>query len=1180
MTSTVAPCLERRANLELRLVGAVFLLGLAAALAGCGGSGSGAGAGASTNASSSSSSSSAQGLHAPQLQSIALAPPDASVAAGFTHQFTATGIYADNSRQDISSTVTWSSADAGVASISNTAGTAGLAAAVSPGSTTITASLGGISGTTTLTVTAATLVSVGVTPASSSVAAGLTHQLTATGVYSDNSTHDLTASVAWSSADTTVAAVSNSAGANGLVTAVSPGSTTITATMGGISGTTTMTVTGATLVSVGVTPASPMMAKGLTRQFTATGVYSDNSTHDLTASVAWSSSDTTIATIGNTTGASGLVSAVAPGTTTIQATVGGLSGTTILSVTAAALVSIGMTPTSPSIANGTSQQLTATGTYTDNSTQNLTTSVTWSSSDTTIAAVSNATGFNGLTTTLKQGVVTVTAALGGVSGSTTLTVTPATLESIAVTPTSSSIANGTSHTFIATGTYTDNSTQNLTASVAWSSSDATIATVSNAAGSSGLATTLKQGSVTITAALGSVSGSTILTVTPGALVSIAVTPTSSSIANGTSQQFTATGTYTDNSTQNLTTSVTWSSSDATIAAVSNAAGSAGLATTLKQGSVTVAAALGSVSGSTTLTVTPATLVSIAVTPTNPSIANGTSQQFTATGTYTDGSTQNLTTSVTWSSSDTTIATVSNAASSHGLATTLKGGLLTIKAALGSASGSTALTVTQSTGTPPSAWSAVIPLAVNPISVANLPNGKLLMWSAYEQFVFEGDIGQASGQTYTALFDPSTGASTEQLVTATGADMFCPGIAVLPDGRVLANGGSSSPKTSIYSAASNAWSVAAEMNVPRGYQGDTLLSNGAVLTLGGSWSGGLGGKTGEIWTAAGGWKLATGIPETNVIGPDPQGIYRGDNHLWLFAASNASVFHAGPSAQMNWITTSGAGSIQSAGNRGADPYSINGNAVLFDVGKILKVGGAQAYAQPSSGTVYATNSAYLIDITAGPGAAVHVTQLPSMNYRRAFSNSVVLPNGQVVVVGGQSIPQPFTDTAAVLVPEIWDPATSTFTKLSPMQTPRTYHSTAILLPDGRVFVGGGGQCGDPCAENHLNAEIFTPPYLLNSNGTPATRPVIVSAPQQVLLGGTLAVTTQDPVTGFVLMRLSAVTHTVSNDQRRIPLRIASTSGSSYTLSVPSDPGVALPGYYMLFAMNSAGTPSVASTVQIH
>ncbi len=498
---------------------------------------------------------------------------------------------------------------------------------------------------------------------------------------------------------------------------------------------------------------------------------------------------------------------------------------------------------------------------------------------------------------------------------------------------------------------------------------------------------------------------------------------------------------------------------------------------------------------------------------------------------------------------------------------------------------------------PSSWTPVISLPVTPIAIANLPNGNLLMWSAFEPYTYEGDIGAAAGQTYTGVFNPTTQQSTDVLVTNTGADMFCPGTAVLPDGRVLVNGGSSSPKTSIYSPATNTWSISGEMNLPRGYEADTLLSTGTlsngvlsgvqVLTLGGSWSGGEGNKSGEVWNSStGSWTVLSGVPETNIVGPDPQGIYRGDNHLWMFAQSGGYVFQAGPSAQMNWITTSGAGTITSAGDRGTDPYSINGNAVLYDVGKILKVGGAPAY-QQSTGTTYATNSAYLIDISAGPGTTPLVTQLTPMSYQRAFSNSVVLPNGNVVVIGGQSIPEPFTDSAAILVPEIWDPNTQQFSFLNPMQTPRTYHSTAILLPDGRVFVGGGGQCGTGCPQNHLTAEILTPPYLLNANGSAATRPALIAASTSTsaTLGGTIAAGTTGQVASFVLMRLSATTHTVNNDQRRIPLSISSTtalSGGSYayTLKMPSaDPGVVLPGYYMLFALNSSGVPSVSTTIQI-
>jgi hypothetical protein len=194
--------------------------------------------------------------------------------------------------------------------------------------------------------------------------------------------------------------------------------------------------------------------------------------------------------------------------------------------------------------------------------------------------------------------------------------------------------------------------------------------------------------------------------TPKTLVAITVTPANPSIAQGSVQQFAATGTFSDNSIQDLTTSVVWSSSASSVATISNQAGTNGRATSLAAGATTITAASGGISGFTTLTVTAATLVSIAVLPVNPSIAVGSTQQFSATGTFSDTTTQDLTASVTWSSSATSVATISNAAGSNGKATAVAAGTTTITATLavtrpapGSVSGSTGLTVAAGGGQP-------------------------------------------------------------------------------------------------------------------------------------------------------------------------------------------------------------------------------------------------------------------------------------------------------------------------------------------------------------------------------------------------------------------------------------------------------------------------------------------------
>jgi large repetitive protein len=469
------------------------------------------------------------------------------------------------------------------------------------------------------------------------------------------------------------------------------------------------------------------------------------------------------------------------------------------------------------------------------------------------------------------------------------------------------------------------------------------------------------------------------------------------------------------------------------------------------------------------------------------------------------------------------------------------------------------------GTPGKAiWAAPIILPLVPAAAASLPNGKVMFWSADSRTSFGG-----SGSTYTAFLDPVTKETSELLVTATGHDMFCPGTTNLADGRILVNGGIDSGKTSIYDVGLGGWVKGPVMNIPRGYNANTLLWDESVFTLGGSWSGGSGNKHAEVWSETGGWKRLTGVPVTSAVTADPNGIYRADNHMWLVPVGNGRVLHVGPSVHMNWIDTAGNGAISPAGDRGDDVDSMSGNAVMYDAGKILKVGGSTAY-----NDVEANSNAYVIDTNGG----LNVRKLKPMAYARAFHNSVVLPNGQVVVVGGQTRPVPFSDDRSVLAAELWDPNTEEFTTLPAMAVPRNYHSVALLLPDGTVISAGGGLCGG-CSTNHADAQVLTPPYLLNEDGTLADRPVITSAPSQVGYGSSAPVTTGSPVAAFSLVRMGSTTHTVNNDQRRIALAFQTTGENAYSLSIPTNPGIALPGVYMLFAMDASGVPSVAKTVRV-
>ena len=266
-----------------------------------------------------------------------------------------------------------------------------------------------------------------------------------------------------------------------------------------------------------MTPANPTSIKSTTRQFIATGTYSDSTTQVLTNSptITWASSNTSKAIISNSAGSRGLASTIAPGTTTISATVSGITGSTTLTVIAASLASITVTPNSTSVALGFTRTFLAIGTYTDGSTQDLSTQATWDSTAPNVAIISNATGSQGLASSLTTGSTVISATLGTVTGTSTLTVTPAALVGpIVVTPSTPTVTRGNTQQFTAMGDYSDGSTQDITASVTWASSNGSAATVSNASGSEGLLTAVATGATTLSATLGWLSGSTNVTVVP------------------------------------------------------------------------------------------------------------------------------------------------------------------------------------------------------------------------------------------------------------------------------------------------------------------------------------------------------------------------------------------------------------------------------------------------------------------------------------------------------------------------------------------------------------------------------------------------------------------------------------------------------------------------------------------
>jgi uncharacterized protein YjdB len=605
------------------------------------------------------------------LASIAVSG-GSSLAAGSTEQLTAQGTYSDSTTGSLTTQATWQSSDATVATVSN----AGLLTALKAGTVTITATMGSVSGTASVVVNAASVSSITISPALFSIASGQNQQLTAQAVYPDGTSQDVTSQATWSSSATNVATVSGT----GLVSGVSAGTSTITATLGSVSRTAVATVTTAQLNSIIVTPSTASIATGQTQAFAANGIFSDGSSTDITNSVIWTSSAINFATIDPT----GLATGVSAGTATVTATSGTVSGTASLTVTAAVLNSIDIAPDDQYIPIGGQFPLVLTGSYSDNTTQTLTNAV-WSSSDPTIASVDPVSGVVTGVSDSNGNPVTITATADGMSNTTSVYITAAVAESLTLTPTTASIASGTTQQYSVDAIYSDGSIQPLTAGLSWASSSASTASIS----ALGLATGIAAGQSTITVTYGSMSATATLTVTPATLTSIVVTPVTTVVGVKGNVQFTATGVFTDNSTQDLSSQAAWSSSVASVALISNT----GLATGLSAGATTITANYGGLSGSATLNVSTATLISITVTPANPIVPPHSKIQMTATGNFSDGSHLVLS-GVSWRTSSAKYAMVSGS----GVVRTKKSSnkVVPVSASLNGITGTTQLTITSMT----------------------------------------------------------------------------------------------------------------------------------------------------------------------------------------------------------------------------------------------------------------------------------------------------------------------------------------------------------------------------------------------------------------------------------------------------------------------------------------------------
>jgi len=449
------------------------------------------------------------------------------------------------------------------------------------------------------------------------------------------------------------------------------------------------------------------------------------------------------------------------------------------------------------------------------------------------------------------------------------------------------------------------------------------------------------------------------------------------------------------------------------------------------------------------------------------------------------------------------------------------------------------------------WAAPITWPVLAIHAALLPNGHVLSW------------GRSDRQPSIWTPPATVGGAGTFVSTPETSDYFCSGQTFLPDGRILIAGGHSGTNSlgirnsAIFNFATNTFTAGPLMQNGRWYPTNTTLASGEVVTMSGGDTIQQRNLIPEVYQANGTWRV---LSTASLYLP---------YYPMNFVTPTGTVFAAGPAQTTYFLDPTGTGHW-TAGPTSHVASRDYGSAVMYDVGKIFLVGGGDP----------PTATAEVIDINAGTGIWRTVA---SMAVARRQMNATILADGKVLVTGGTNASgfNTLPSNAAVLAAELWDPATEAWTTLARMTHYRVYHSTALLLPDGRVLSVGSGQPAATGLTDDFTAEIFTPPYLYNADGTLAARPTISSAPTTLAYNQqfTLQMPAATTVNKVMWISLASVTHSYNENQRAMKLTFTGSGTTALTVTAPSRAALAPPGYYMLFIIDGHGVPSVAKIIHI-
>ncbi|GLW31142.1 galactose oxidase-like domain-containing protein [Actinoplanes regularis] len=465
------------------------------------------------------------------------------------------------------------------------------------------------------------------------------------------------------------------------------------------------------------------------------------------------------------------------------------------------------------------------------------------------------------------------------------------------------------------------------------------------------------------------------------------------------------------------------------------------------------------------------------------------------------------------------------------------------------------------------WSPVVDTPVVPVFQAVLPNGKVLIWDS---------VGDNAAETYpdhsftrAMVWNPAD--NTYKRVDLQGSNLFCAGFAHLGNGNILVAGGNANAaldgtvRTYVFDWRTETWTRGNDMAAARWYPSVAETANGEEVIIGG------GPATAEVYQTDGAIRALNGFTQYSAriypfLGSRP------DTQLGLFGPYDAGYT----------INTAGDGVITATSTRDGLAREY-GSFATYNIGKSLVVGGGKTTEEGI--TNVPTRTAVVVDSKTGQNLSVASTG--SMATGRRQLNATLLADGSVLATGGMTsaATSDLVDlNHAATAAERWDPVTGRWTLLASASRIRQYHSTASLLPDGRVMTGGGGICGACMDAGYLekNIEYFTPPYLYKQDGSGqlAARPVVSAAPAGIDINTKFTISSPQAanIGKVALVGLSDVTHGVDQGQRYVPLTF-SASGTTLTVTGPPTGGVAPPGFYMLFVVDADGVPSVAKIVQV-